>query len=74
MVDREACGNFKPEGGVMNDTELFCWWVIALALPVCGMAVELGAYVIRRRQRHDPFDLLGAEVRRLNTKKTKSNP
>jgi hypothetical protein len=74
MVDGQARGDFEPEGGVMNDTELFCWWVIALALPVCGMAVELGAYLVRRRQRHDPFDLLGAEVRRLNTKKTKSNP
>jgi hypothetical protein len=45
-----------------------------LALPVCGMAVELGAFLIRRRQRHDPFYLLGAEVRRLNQSKTKSNP
>jgi hypothetical protein len=57
----------------MSGTELFLCWVIALALPVGGMAVELGAYLVRRRQRHDPFDLLGAEVGRLNRKK-KNNP
>jgi len=59
---------------MMNDAELFFCWVIALALPVCGIGVELGAYLARRRQRLDPFDLLGAEVRRLNQSKTKSNP
>jgi hypothetical protein len=74
MVDGQARGDFESEGGVMNDTELFFCWVIALALPVCGMAVQLVAFLIRRRQRHDPFYLLGAEVRRLNTRKTKSNP
>ena len=58
----------------MNDTELFIFWLIALALPVCGMAVELGAFLIRRRQRHDPFEFLGAEVERLNKGKKKNNP
>lgn len=58
----------------MSDTELFCWWVIAMALSVLWGAVHLGVSLARRRQRLDPFDLLGAEVRRLNTKKTKSNP
>jgi len=74
MVAGQAGSDVEPEGRVMSDTELFICWVIALALPVCGMAVELGAFLIRRRQRHDPFDLLGAEVRRLNQSKTKSNP
>jgi hypothetical protein len=58
----------------MSETELFIWWVMALALSVGGLGVQLGSIIARRRQRHDPFDLLGAEVRRLNTRKTKSNP
>lgn len=72
MVAGQAGGDIKPEGRTMNDAELFCWWLIALALPVVRMAVGLGAYVMRRRQRHDPFYLLGAEVRRLNTRKAKA--
>lgn len=74
MVAGQAGGDVEPEGGVMSETELFICWVIALALPVGGMVVELGAFLIRRRQRHNPFYLLGAEVRRLNQSKTKSNP
>jgi hypothetical protein len=65
MVAGEAGGNVEPEGGVMTWTELLSWAAL-LSLPAVMIGVELGAYLVRRRRRLDPWELLGAEVRRLN--------
>jgi hypothetical protein len=66
MVAGEAGGDIEPEGGVMwTWTEIFGWAAL-LSLPAVMIGVELGAYLVRRRRRLDPWGLLGAEVRRLN--------
>jgi hypothetical protein len=68
MVAGQAGGDFEPEGGVMTDGELFLWWLAALALPVAMVGFHCFA-LIRRRRRLGLFELLGAEVERLNRKK-----
>jgi hypothetical protein len=50
----------------MGWTELFTWAAF-LALPVAMIGIELGARLVhRRRRRLGTWELLGAEVERLN--------
>lgn len=68
MVEREAGGDVEPEGG-MSGLELFIWWLAVLSLSAAYAGVSLGGSFARRRRRLGPFELLGAEVERLNRKK-----
>jgi hypothetical protein len=67
MVAGEEGGNVEPEGGVMLSwTELFTGAAF-LSLPVAMIGLELGARLVhRRRRRLGTWELLGAEVERLN--------
>jgi len=50
----------------MTWTEIFTWAAL-LSLPVAMFGIELGACLVRRRRRRlGPWELLGAEVERLN--------
>lgn len=72
-MDGEAGGDVEPEGG-MSGVELFIWWLAVLSLSAAYAGVSLEGSFARRRRRLGPFELLGAEVERLNNRKKKNNP